>query len=65
MFDFLKSDKVFNARHTDGTWTEVTAKSESQAASLAQQMKGKAVDKVQYVREVGQPASDFEQLHGK
>jgi len=63
MFDFLRSEKVYNARHTDGTWTQVTAKTESQAAQLAQSMKGKAVDKVQYVREVGEPASDFEILN--
>ena len=56
------AEKVFDVRHTDGTHSEVTARSETEAVKLAQQMQRKAVDQVQFVRNVGDPANDFEFL---
>jgi hypothetical protein len=62
MFDFLKTQKVYYAYHTDGTSSEVTATSESEAAKLAQSMQNKAVNRVAFLRNVGDPISDFERL---
>ena len=59
MFEFLRSHKVYNVRHTDGTWSQTTARSESEAI----QKTSKAVDKVEFVRYVGDPASDHERLN--
>lgn len=63
MFDFLKSNKIFDVRLSDGSTKEVTAKSESQAAELGQQMFGQAATRVWFKRDMLEPANDFERLH--
>lgn len=59
MFEFMRSYKIYNVRHTDGSWSEVNARSEAEAI----QKSSRVVDKVQFVRYVSDPASDNERLN--